>query len=357
MQAPNISATRQTRNFHVLKYWVVLGCYFIGAMSWALPDDGPAAQTGKNILFIASDLRNGGVKSVSDAFVKAAKSLKWKVTVINSASNKAVVIQELREMTENTPDGIVLAGFDGADFSGTLKKMRKKGAKIVGWHAASKSGVTPDLFTNITTDAMKVAEVAAKQIKNYGPKKGGVLILTTRDYAIATTKTLEMKKAVEAMEDFKLLAVEDIAFSRIEKEMPHLVKSWNQRYGKTWTHTLAINDLYFDSMGPTLRELHREDIVGIGAGDGSDEAILRVNSIRSTQMVTVAEPLKTQGWQVADELNRAFAGEPPSDYMTEPLVITKQYIESLKKGDIEENIPYESTYLKIWYPSKKMTEL
>ena len=33
------------------------------------------------------------------------------------------------------------------------------------------------------------------------------------------------------------------------------------------------------------------------------------------QLATVAEPLHLHGWQTIDELNRAFAGQPPSDYV------------------------------------------
>jgi ribose transport system substrate-binding protein len=330
----------------------IVFCLFTTS-AFALPDDGPLAQTHKKILFVASNLRNGGVKSISESFTQAAQELKWQVDIVDCAGKKSCVLNSLKKSLDKIPDGIILGGFDGADFRDTLKKAHKKGAKVVGWHASGKPGVTEDMFVNVSTDPVDVAQAAAAQLANYGKKNGGVIILTDRDYSIATTKTLAMKRAVEAMPNFKLIAVEDLPISQVDKEINHLVKAWNQRYGKSWTHTLAINDLYFDNMAESLRAIHRDDIVGIGAGDGSLEAINRVSSVKSQQLVTIAEPLQTQGWQMADEMNRAFAGEPPSGYKTEILIISKKYMDELKTGNIEENIPYRETYTKIWYPEKK----
>ncbi|QLY26461.1 substrate-binding domain-containing protein [Bdellovibrio sp. KM01] len=322
------------------------------AKAYALPDNGPTAQANKKILFVASNLRNGGVRAVSDSFQRAAHELKWQVLLVDCAGKKSCVQASLKSTLSKATDGIVLGGFDGADFREILKKAQKRGMKVVGWHASAKAGVTEDMFVNISTDPVDVAKTAAHQLEKFGRKPGGVIILTDRDYSIATLKTLSMKKAVEAMPDFKLLAVEDVAISNSDKEIYHLVKSWNQRFGKAWTHTLAINDLYFDYMADALKGIQRNDVVGIGAGDGSIEAINRVGSSKTAQMVTVAEPLQTQGWQIADELNRAFAGEPPSGYATEPLVITKKLTDEVKDGDIEERIPYQSTYKAIWYPHR-----
>jgi ribose transport system substrate-binding protein len=79
-----------------------------------------------------------------------------------------------------------------------------------------------------------------------------------------------------------------------------------QKFGSEWTHALAINDLYFDFMGPALASA---GISGDGApkagsaGDGSEAAFQRIRGAQY-QAITVAEPLNLQGWQLVDELNR-----------------------------------------------------
>ncbi|MEK2690365.1 substrate-binding domain-containing protein [Bdellovibrio sp. GT3] len=316
----------------------------------AQPTTGPAAVTGKTVTFIASNLRNGGVKTVSDSFVEAAEKLKWRVQVIDCAGKKNSVVQAMENVVKGGVDGIILGGFDGADHRELIRRAQKQGIRIVGWHAAAKPGPNQYMFTNITTDPETVARSAVEQIAHDGGKKGGIILLTDRDYSMATAKTLALKHAIEKIPHFKLLLIEDLPLSKSDQKIPNLVKAWNQRFGSSWTHTVGINDLYFDHMARALRAVDREDVVGIAAGDGAPEAIQRVTEQEFPQLVTVAEPLRTQGWQLGDEMNRAFAGQPPSNYQTELIVVSKRNLDGLKPDNIEANIPYRKAYLKIWFP-------
>ena len=118
------------------------------------------------------------------------------------------------------------------------------------------------------------------------------------------------------------------------------------------THSLAINDIYFDFMGPSLAAA---GIAGDGspkavaAGDGSQSAYQRIRT-GEYQAVTVAEPLNLQGWQLVDELNRAMQGEAWSGYTSPLHVVTADNI-GFDGGD--ENIfdpgnGYRDEYAKIW---------
>ena len=55
-----------------------------------------------------------------------------------------------------------------------------------------------------------------------------------------------------------------------------LTTSLLQKYGASWTHSLAINDLYFDFMGPSLAAAgmagNGAPKAGVAAGDGSEAA-------------------------------------------------------------------------------------
>jgi ribose transport system substrate-binding protein len=77
---------------------------------------------------------------------------------------------------------------------------------------------------------------------------------------------------------------------------------------------------------PLLRA-GRADIRNVSAGDGSSKAINRIRSGLSQQMATVAEPLGVQGWQLADEMNRAFANAKPSGYVSKPILITRELLQ------------------------------
>ncbi len=100
--------------------------------------------------------------------------------------------------------------------------------------------------------------------------------------------------------------------------MPQLTTTLLQKYGAKWTYSLAINDLYFDFMGPSLAAAGMKGDgapKAISAGDGSESAFQRIRA-KQYQAGTVPEPLNEQGWQLVDELNRAFNKQPWSGFVS-----------------------------------------
>ncbi len=89
--------------------------------------------------------------------------------------------------------------------------------------------------------------------------------------------------------------------------------------------------------------------VNVAAGDGSESAYQRIRS-GQYQAVTVAEPLKLQGWQLVDELNRAFAGQPWSGYVSPLHIVTKANIEfdGGPSNAFDPDNGYRDAYKTIW---------
>jgi len=68
------------------------------------------------------------------------------------------------------------------------------------------------------------------------------------------------------------------------------------------------------------------------------------------QIATVAEPLHLHGWQCMDELNRAFAGQPPSGFVAPPHLFIAS---NLDRDGGPNNLydpenGYKDQYRKIW---------
>ena len=139
----------------------------------------------------------------------------------------------------------------------------------------------------------------------------GVILFTDSIYAIATAKTNAEKAAVEGCKGCKVLSVEDTPIGDLSNRMGQLTTSLLAKYGKAWTYSIAVNDLYFDFAVPSLVSAGVDPATGyprqIAAGDGSVPAFQRIRQ-KQYQIATVAEPLHLHGWQCIDELNRAFAG-------------------------------------------------
>ena len=71
-------------------------------------------------------------------------------------------------------------------------------------------------------------------------------------YAIATAKTNAERAAVEGCKGCKVLEVADTPIADLSNRMGQLTTSLLSKYGKQWTYSIAVNDLYFDFSAPAL---------------------------------------------------------------------------------------------------------
>ncbi|HEY9109532.1 MAG TPA: substrate-binding domain-containing protein [Roseateles sp.] len=307
-----------------------------------------AAATPRRVTFIAQDFRNGGITTIYRAFEEACHVLGWTVNVLNGEGDRARIEEQFVSSMRLGVDGIVLGGFDEADIAAALARQKSRKPVLVGWHAAARGGPTPILFTNVSTDPGVVAEMAVALVKPGRAGRAGVVIFNDSRFEIANAKTQRMREALARNDQCELLAVEDLPISSASQGMSAALTRLQAQFGERWTHVLAINDAYMDSMHFPLQALGRQDVVGIAAGDGSRAALGRIRSGRSRQLATIAEPTGQQGWQLADELRRAFLNQSPSGRVWPPITVTTAYLQSLAGREIDDNSSYRSDYRRLW---------
>jgi ribose transport system substrate-binding protein len=321
--------------------------------AWDGPASGPKVQDGKTIVVLAGDLKNGGILGVTTGVEEAAAAIGWQVKVLDGAGSIGGRTAAFGQAMALKPDGIIINGFDAVEQAPALEQAKAAGIPLVAWHAGPVIG--PDektgLFANISTDAMEVSKAAANWAYFDAQGKPGVVIFTDSTYAIAIAKADKMKGEIEALGGTVLEYV-DTPIAETSQRMPQLTTSLLQKYGDQWTHSLAINDLYFDFIGPSLAAAGKggtDAPINVAAGDGSESAYQRIRA-NQFQKVTVAEPLNLQGWQLVDELNRAFAGEKWSGYLSPLHVVTADNVEfdGGPKNTFDPDNGYRDEYKKIW---------
>ncbi|QEE45215.1 substrate-binding domain-containing protein [Rhizobium sp. WL3] len=321
--------------------------------TWDGPTSGPTAASAKKVVVLAADMKNGGILGVTNGIQEAAAKIGWEVTVLDGAGSVQSRAGAFGQALALKPDGIIINGFDAVEQQAALKQACDADIPMVSWHAGPVIGPDPTncLFANVSTDAMEVSAAAGKWAFADAGGKPGVVIFTDSTYAIAIAKADKIKETIEKLGGTVLEYV-DTPIADTSNRMPTLTTSLLQKYGATWTHALAINDIYFDFMGPSLAAA---GIAGDGApkavaaGDGSESAYQRIRSSQY-QAVTVAEPLNLQGWQLIDELNRAVSKVEWSGYTSPLHVVTKANISSDggDKNIFDPGNGYRDQYAKIW---------
>jgi ribose transport system substrate-binding protein len=94
-------------------------------------------------------------------------------------------------------------------------------------------------------------------------------------FTIALAKSNAMAEVIKQAKNCELLETRIQSLGSATKDMPQVAASLLQKYGKKWTYSLAINDLYFDGMVPALTAAGVKptgQLFNISAGDGSTSA-------------------------------------------------------------------------------------
>lgn len=321
-------------------------------MAFDGPTEGPAAAVGKTIVVLAGDLKNGGILGVTNGVEEAAAKIGWTVRVLDGAGSVQGRTGAFGQAMALQPDGLIINGFDAVEQQAALDAASAANIPMVSWHSGPKIGCDAPggIFANVSTDAMTVSESAAKWAVDDAGGAPGVVIFTDSTYQIAIDKADRIKETIEAMGGTVLEYV-DTPIAETSNRMGPLTTNLLQKHGAQWTHALAINDIYFDFMGPALAAAGIQgdgSPKAVAAGDGSESSFQRIRT-GQYQSITVAEPLNLQGWQLVDELNRAIQGEACSGYITSPAVVDMDGAKGM--GDSNAFDPdngYREAYAKTW---------
>ncbi len=296
---------------------------------FSLPNT-PRGAKDKTVIFVTSDLKNNGVLGVVKGFMEASRAIGWKTRIIDGAGTFDAQYSALDQAISLSPDGIVVGGFNPDKMVTLLKKAHSSGIKTVAWHASPDPGPMPKYYisTNITSSSDEVAKVSAMYAIADSNGRANVVILTDSAYKIAIHKAKVMEDYIKKCRDCQVLRYMDEPLAKTSSRIPKLTYNLMADFKGKYGYTLAINDLYFDYMAPTLHSMGTSRTnapKNISAGDGSQSAFERIRN-GDFQVATVAEPLNFHGWQTIDELNRLFNKKPISNYVTPVHLVTPKNI-------------------------------
>ncbi|WP_268629766.1 substrate-binding domain-containing protein, partial [Escherichia coli] len=110
------------------------------ATQWGGPTSGPQLQANKKIIFIASDMKNGGVQGVQQGLSEAAKAAGWRLETLDGGGSVKDQLASLNQAIAQKPDGIVIGGWNPNVAKIPLKKAVQQGIVLTAWHAVPEPG-------------------------------------------------------------------------------------------------------------------------------------------------------------------------------------------------------------------------
>ena len=120
---PSVAVTTRTSGESLADAKRVVDAAARPATQWTGPRTGPRAQPGKHLAVVNEDLRNGGILSVNDGILEAAKVAGWSVKVFDSGGTPEGRRKMLAEALESHPDGLIEVGGDARALSPWLQQF------------------------------------------------------------------------------------------------------------------------------------------------------------------------------------------------------------------------------------------
>jgi ribose transport system substrate-binding protein len=322
--------------------------------SWDGPTDGPKAAKDKSVVYVSLTQNSSGNADSARGAEEAAKVLGWKFTLFDGKGTATGGADALNQAIALKPDAIILGSVSIENNKSLIKQAADQGIVVIGWHATDKPGpvADPPVFTNVGTDPWDIAYTAGEYAVVHSNGTAGAEVISDRQYPIVVTKTDAIEKAIKECSGCTLLSEDNGPFGEVPQRTPGLINSLLQRFGDKLGYILTFNEVYFDFAVPTLKAAGIDPASPphlIAAGDGSESAYQRIRN-GQYQIATVPEPAIMHGWQVIDELNRAFNGQPPSGFVTKVHLVTRENVDADggKDNRFDPSNDYRGHYKAIW---------
>ncbi len=320
--------------------------------AWTGPTSGPKATKGKTIACVMYQGTDITAALWCKGVAEAAKVIGWKSTTFDGQGTADGQRSAFQSAIALKPNGIVLASVDPSSQAALTQQAVQQKIILVGIHSAADPGPSPKdhLFTNITYNGAKQAQLGADVAIADANGKANFIVLTDLQYAIAREKAYAARDQIQQCSTCKLLRFENSPAATASTGMAPLFNSYLQRFPDPF-YVYTVSDYYFDQAAPALRAASvpptgRVMLIG---SDGSPAAYQRIRT-GQYEIATIPEPVIEQGWQAVDELNRAFSGAPPSGFVNPLHILNKDNISrDLKDGEyFEPQNGYAQHYKQIW---------
>lgn len=319
---------------------------------WDGPTTGPKAEAGKSIAYVTCTSTTPVCVEAGEAVEEIGGKIGWDVTVVSgNKGTQQEVTDAWNQALALKPDGIINAATDATANKQSLVEAEKLGIPVVGILSTAKPGDAKSVneFANVSQDPTEIGHAQAMYSIAESDGEARVAIDGVAGYEISKQKTDEMQRVLAECETCEELTYNGADLSSFEADTPQLISGWVSQYGpEFWILTVA--DALVTPMLPPLRQGQvPTDGVQIVGSDGSPEAYERIRN-GEYQVASIPQSPAQLAYQAVDELNRAFAGEPPTGFAQPLHLVTANNVDD--NGGDENKYSgtegFEEAYEAIW---------
>ncbi|MFT4010094.1 MAG: substrate-binding domain-containing protein [Nocardioidaceae bacterium] len=309
------------------------------------PTEGPAAQKGKKIVFLACGFEAEGCNLPGKAAAAAGKALGWDVKVVDGKFDPRIYSRTIQQAIDDGADGVILDAVSASSVAGQVKAAREAGL-VVGsydsFNPVSETGTSYDV--NADLDGQGEAMAAYMIWKSDGA--ANAYILNAPEFQAPAQWIKKSKEVIEACDSCELLGFQDFTAGDAATRLPQLTVTAARQHPDMNVMIAAYDAAMLASI-PSMDQAGLLDQVKVGTFNGVSPAL---DLIRKGQLTaSVGGAMEWGVWAAMDNMNRMLAGEEAVEQNVPIRLITAENIDTIEPGGPwTGDIDYTAAYKKIW---------
>lgn len=272
------------------------------------PKSGPKAQKGKTVYLISCSQASSCAQETA-ASADAAKALGWTTRTIDTKGNPATFSSSIINAVNSGADGILLESIPANLVQDALRTAKDKKVPVI-----AVGDIVRDDDPLITASASVDWQAQGTMVGDFlvAESNGSAQVLFITDNAFPGPKqrtdvaqeTLKKCTGCSTVETINM-SIQDATGPRASQ----VISAALNRYGKKIQYIVTPYDAVDPFVYNALKQTGRTDVKIVGGVAGAAQSKLCHDGAVSATTVVA---LGWLGWAGADQLNRAFAGEPPA---------------------------------------------
>jgi ribose transport system substrate-binding protein len=299
-------------------------------------------ERGKTIYVITCASQGIGCVRAAKGVEEAGVALGWTVRTIDGQGDPATWNKGIQSAVAAKADGIVLAAVPPMLVGDALQKAAAGKVAVVSVFnplPAKKDSV----FAYVRPSHTDQGRLAADWVADDSNGAARVIVVSDPIFPELVERVNGFKEEFAKCGDCKIVETVQATIGEMAQRLPGAVAAALSRHpDATYVVSPFDSNGFFANEG--VRQAGKAGKVKVASYEGDPQAIAMIRE--GSYAMTIADPAEWMGWQAADELARAFAGQPAADTPVPYRLIVKANAPGTSgwMGDLD----FRAEYKRLW---------
>jgi ABC-type sugar transport system substrate-binding protein len=309
------------------------------------PTEGPKAQSGKKVMFLACGFEAEGCNLPAKAAKEAGDALGWDTTLVDGKFDPRIFSRAIQEAIDDKVDGIIIDAISVEAIAEPIKRARAAGIVVGSYDSAnapSKDGVSYEVIADPQAQGKAMSDYMIWKTDG----KARPFMLDAPEFKGPSTWLNAARKGFEDCTSCKVVDAQNFVAGDVATRLPQLSLS-TARQNPDMNALVASYDAAMLQTIPSLEQAGLLKNIKVGTFNGVSPALQFVRDGKLA--ATVGGAMAWGAWAAMDNMNRVLAGEEAVEQNVPIRLITSENIDTIAPGGPwDGDVDFRAAYKNIW---------